>query len=196
MRPMNLDLLSRKAILGPAAALVLVAGAVAGCSSNHGASSGGANDSAAGKAMLAAWKSGTCPSDGSDWGGFTSGMALPTAKAGQTVALLPGTVTRIVLCRFDLDTSVLTGSALVTDTSTVTRLRTDLNSVTAVANSSCIQGDQVIIMAGDGDNVVGFNALVGPCPYLNSPSQVADFGNTSLAHDLDTVLGPVATPTS
>lgn len=180
-----------------AAALILGSGAVlAGCS-GHGSGSGGGSGGgdATTRAMLAAWKSGTCPASGAGWNGFASGMPLPTAKAGQSVALLPGTVTRVVLCRFDLDTSVLTGSALLTDASTVARLRTDLNSVTAVATSSCIQGDQVMILAGDGDNVVGINSMVGPCTFLNTSAQFADYGKTSLAHDLTAALGPVATPT-
>lgn len=178
-----------------ALALILGSGALAGCS-NHttigGAPAGGADN----QAMLSAWKSGKCPASGTGWDSFASGMPLATAKAGQTVALVPEPVNRILLCRFDLDSSVLTGSALLTDTSTVTRLRSDLNSVTAVTTSSCIQGDQVMILAGDGANVIGFDALVGSCPYLNSPAQFADYSSTSLAHDLEAALGPVATPTS
>ena len=178
-----------------AAALILGSGALAGCSNQTtigGAPAGGNNN----QAMISAWKSGKCPASGAGWDSFTSGMPLSTAKAGQTVALVPESITRILLCRFDLDSSVLTGSALLTDTSTVTRLRSDLNSVKAVTTSSCVQGDQVMILAGDGDNVIGFDAMVGPCTFLNSPAQFADYSTTSLAHDLESALGPVATPTS
>ena len=192
---MSHDFPARKGLLG-IAALIAVSATMAGCSGHSSGSSGSTGSSSADQAMLSAWKSGSCPSNGTGWSGFASGMPLPTAKAGSTVALLPGTVTRVLLCRFDLDSSALTGSALLTDTPSVTRIRSDLNSGTAVANSACIQGDQVIILAGDGDNVAGFSALVGSCPYLNSPAQVVDFGKTSLAHDLTTALGPVATPTS
>jgi hypothetical protein len=177
-----------------AAALILGSGALAGCS-NHttvgGAPAGGTDN----QAMISAWKSGKCPASSAGWASFASGMPLSTAKAGQTVALIPGSVSRILLCRFDLDSSVLTGSALLTDTSTVTRLHSDLNSVTAVTTSSCVQGDQVMILAGDGDNVIGLDSMVGPCPFLNSPAQFANYGKTSLAHDLESALGPVATPT-
>jgi hypothetical protein len=180
-----------------AAVLILGSGALlAGCSGHSAGSGGGSAGNATTQAMLAAWKSGTCPASGAGWTGFASGMPLPTAKAGQPVALVPGSVTRIVLCRFDLDSSVLTGSALLTDTSTVARLRTDLNTVTAVATSSCIQGDQVMILAGDGNNVIGINSMVGPCPFLNTQTQFADYSKTSLGHDLTSALGPVATPTS
>jgi hypothetical protein len=178
-----------------AAALILGSGALAGCSSHttiSGAPAGGASN----QAMISAWKSGECPASGTGWNSFASGMPLATAKVGQTVALVPGAVDRILLCRFDLDSSVLTGSALLTDTSTVARLRSDLNSVTAVTTSSCVQGDQVMILAGDGANVIGFDALVGSCPYLNSPAQFADYSKTSLAHDLESALGPVAAQTS
>jgi hypothetical protein len=178
-----------------AASLILGSGALAGCS-NHttigGAPAGGSNN----QAMISAWTSGKCPASGTGWDSFTSGMPLATAKAGQTVALVPGAIDRILLCRFDLDSSALTGSALLTDTSTVARLRTDLNTVTAVTTSSCVQGDQVMILAGDGTNVIGLEALVGSCPFLNTPAQFANYSKTSLANDLDAALGPVAAPTS
>lgn len=178
-----------------AVALILGSGALAGCSDHTtiGGSPAGGSDN---QAMISAWKSGKCPASGAGWTSFTSGMPLPTAKAGQPVALLPGTISRILLCRFDLDSNALTGSALLTDTSTVARLRSDLDSVKAVAKSTCFQGDQVMILAGDGDNVVGLDALVGQCPFLNSPTQFADYSGTSLAYDLGSELGPVATPTS
>jgi hypothetical protein len=189
MRAKNRDIVTL------AVALILGSGALAGCS-NHttigGAPAGGSDD----QAMISAWKSGKCPAGDAGWTSFTSGMPLPTAKAGQTVALLPGSISRILLCRFDLDSSDLTGSALLTSTSTVAGLRSDLNSVTAVARSTCFGGDQVMILAGDGGNVVGVEALVGQCPFLNTPTQYADYSKTALARDLDAALGPVATPTS
>ena len=140
---MSHDFPARKGLLGAVAALIAISATVAGCS-GHSSGSGSTGSSAADQAMLSAWKSGSCPANGTNWGGFASGMPLPTAKAGTTVALLPGTVTRVLLCRFDLDTSTLTGSALLTDTPSVTRIRSDLNSGTAVANSACIDRKSVV----------------------------------------------------
>lgn len=119
-------------------------------------------------------------------------LPWPTAAAGRPVALLPGPVDRILICRFAATGGALTGAALLTGPTALAPIRADLNALTASAGSTCADhGDQVLILAGDGADVQGIDAGDDPaCEFLNSPVQVADYSHTSLIADLRAVLAP------
>jgi hypothetical protein len=166
-----------------------------GCSADSRVTDcGGTDVSDDGASMVASWASGTCPADGSKWGGFVAWPGLPTATSvppGEREAMVPTEVNRLVLCSFTGSTGSLVGSAMVTDEKTVARMVGDLNSVISI-NAGCAGTGRVMILAGRGTNVLGVNTSIGNCTALNGPPGVADYGGTSLGADMDAVLGSSA----
>lgn len=171
----------------------LIAVAANGCASST-TSTGAVNNHVDQQAMIAAWERGACPGSGTGWGGFDAGLPQTSAPDGARVSVLPGTIDRMLLCRFTGGQRTLSAGALVTDPAVIAHLQNDLNSVTATNNPTCTSADEVMIIAGSGTSTASINVSLAPCPYLNNSAQAARYSATSLAHDLAAALSQPGSP--
>lgn len=179
---------------------VSIAAALSGCGSDDTPHEGGPHMANV-QDMQAAWQRGTCPDSIATWSGFDDGVAEPSgsapAPAGQRETMVTGVISRILICQSTGSAGALTGSALITDPATITRLRADLNAVTASNGATCIGTGRILLLIGDGANVASIDMSYSGCPFLNNSVGVADFGATSLEPDLEAAIakyGPALTP--
>jgi hypothetical protein len=174
--------------LGAMIALSVVVTA-AGCTSQTG-NPGAVDDNGNTQAMLAAWRTGTCPQSDSGWAWFLNSVNVPNttpAPVGQRVALVPSGVDRFVLCRFSTGSRTLTGAAVVSKSASVMRLTDDLDDVISRDTTACIGTQLVMILAGYGQSVTTIDVSIDGCSEIYG-SQLAEYQGTALAQDLDAAL--------
>ncbi|MBR7832579.1 hypothetical protein KDL01_04875 [Actinospica durhamensis] len=179
---------SGRILRGLILAAVLGCGTAA-CSPSTGRGPG-LNDTSQVQAMIASWKSGTCPESGALWETFDQGLPEQAGPVpdGRILTLAPAGLNRVLLCRFSDTDSKLDGSALLTTSASIAPLAAALNTVTTTSHTAaCVRTGRVMILAGDANGVVGLDLALG-CPYLDGPEQLATYAGNALPTIVDADL--------